>query len=223
MKKRIITLLCTMLMLAGCGNANATTSGSPAVQQKEETEKITYASKIEKEECSLCSDHKKSLLSIYGNQINVGIIDINTMEISPVAINRYTDQGKLVEELATSSSTTTNSFGEDGMFTMVSANSDRGYANATVSFPENSKIDKSTFESSLCQDCIDKIMDNAWDNPYGIGVINFETFEVHLFEKNTLGFSFDDFYIDIDHRDSKDDTNRQQLNLLIFYCPLRYE
>ena len=66
MKKRFIILLCTMLILAGCGNANATTSDSSAVQTKEETEKITYSSKIEKEECSLCSDHKKSLLSIYG-------------------------------------------------------------------------------------------------------------------------------------------------------------
>lgn len=223
MKKCIITLLCTMLILAGCANANATTAESHTTQPKEEKEKITYSSKIEKNECGLCSNHKKSLLTIYGNQTNVGIIDINTFEISPVTINRYSDQGKLIDELATYSSTTTNGFGEDGMFTMVSANSDRGYATATVSFPEDMEIDKATFESSLCQDCIDKIMDNVWDEPYRIGMINFDTFEVRLFEENITAFSFDDFYIDIDQRESKDDTERTQVNLLIFYCPLRYE
>ena len=66
-------------------------------------------------------------------------------------------------------------------------------------------------------------MEESWEEPYPVGVINFETLEVRLFEENITGFTFGDYYIDIDRRENKDDSERIELDLLIFYCPPRYE
>lgn len=66
-------------------------------------------------------------------------------------------------------------------------------------------------------------MDEAWDTPYCVGVINLETLEVRLFEENITAFSFGDYYIDIDRRENKNEPDSIELDLLIFYCPPRYE
>lgn len=67
------------------------------------------------------------------------------------------------------------------------------------------------------------ITEDTWNEPYGVGVINFETLEVRLFEQNITGFTFGDYYVDIDRREKKDNSEWTELDLLIFYCPPRYE
>ena len=59
-------------------------------------------------------------------------------------------------------------------------------------------------------------MEDTWEEPYGVGVINFETLEVRLFEKNITAFTFGDYYIDVDRRDNKDNSEWTELDLLIF-------
>jgi len=75
----------------------------------------------------------------------------------------------------------------------------------------------------LCQTCLDAIMEEAWDEPYGVGVINFETLEVRLFEENISGFSFGDYYLDIDRRENNSESEWTELDMFIVYCPMRYE
>lgn len=220
MKKLILFFFCIVLVLSGCSNTQTQNSESNVADEKEET---VYTSKIPKSECALCSKGGKTLLPAYAGQNNVGIICINTFDISPVTINRYDDFGNLSEESAGYMSMTHNSFGEGKMFTGVSANPDRGYANVDVSFTADKTVDKDSVEKLLCQDCLTTIMEEAWEEPYGIGVINFETLEVKLFEENVTAFSFGDYYIDIDRRENKDEPEKIELDLLIFYCPVRYE
>ena len=223
MKKRIILLLCALLALSGCANKGSTHANQQPKFVEDAKEEIVYTSKIQKEECSLCSKAGKTLLPAYAGQNNVGIICINTFDLSPETINRYDDYGKLLEEKAGYSSTTHNGFGEGGMTTSVSANPDRGYANVHVGFTKDAEVNTKNVESMMCQECLTAIMDETWDVPYGVGVINFETLEVRLFEKNITAFSFGDYYIDVDRRENKDDSEWTELDLLIFYCPFRYE
>lgn len=220
MKKLIPFLLCIVLVLASCSNTQIAISGKSA---EVEIEEVVYTSKIPKSECALCNKGGKTLLSAYAGQNNIGIICINTFDISPVSINRYDDFGNLTEKSAGYMSITHNSFGEDKMFTSVSANPDRGYANVDVSFTSDKSVDKESVERLLCQDCLTAIMEEAWEEPYGIGVINFETLEVRLFEENITAFTFGNYYIDIDRRENKDEQENTKLDLLIFYCPPRYE
>ncbi len=223
MKKLIFYLLCTMIILPGCAKTEAATSSTSDSYVVEEKEEVIYTSKIKKEECALCSKAGNTLLPIYDGQNNLGIICINTFDMSPVSINRYDDYGKLIEEPAGSMSMTHNSFGEGGMFTGVSAFSERGYANVDVSFSKDKAIEKNSVEKLLCQDCLSAVMEETWNTPYGVGLINFETLEIRLFEESITGFSFGDYYIDIDRQGDEENEEQIDLDLLIFYCPPRYE
>lgn len=220
MKRILCILLCAMLALSGCTKAP---EANAAVVSTEETEEIVYVSQIQKEDCALCGNQEKSLLPAYAGQKNIGIICINTFDISPVAINRYDDFGNLIETPSETFSITHNGFGEGEMNTHVMPNTDRGYATVDVSFTNDKSIDKSAVETLLCADCLNTIMEDSWGEPYGVGVINFETMEVRLFEEHTTAFTFGDFYIDIEQRENEESPNEVDLDLLIFYCPPRYE
>ena len=223
MKRKLILLFCLLLALTGCSKAEHTDSNTQSNYEAEQKEKVVYTSKIEKENCWLCSRQGKTLLPIYAGQSNLGIISINTFDMSPITINRYDDYGNSIEEKAGFMSTTHNSFGEGAITTSVSAHPDRGYADVHIGFTKDAVIDKKSVESILCHGCLTAITEDTWNEPYGVGVINFETLEVRLFEQNITGFTFGDYYVDIDRREKKDNSEWTELDLLIFYCPPRYE
>lgn len=223
MKRLCLLLLCTVMILSGCATAQTSDSDNNSSSEATEKEKVVYTSQIQKDECALCSKGGKTLLSAYAGQNNIGIICINTFDMSPVSINRYDDYGNLIEKEAGYMSNTHNSFGEGGMSTSITPNSDRGYANVDVRFTGDKTIDKTSVEKLLCQDCLTAITKDSWGEPYGVGVINFETLEVKLFEENVTAFSFGDYYIDIDRRENTENPEQIELDLLILYCPSRYE
>lgn len=222
MNKTIFLLLCTAFLLTGCTKSEPIKSNIPPTAT-EKTTKLEYTSKNKTEDCALCSQVGNTLLPIYVGQNNLGIICINTFDLSPISINRYDDYGNLIEESAKSTSMNHNSFGEGRMVTSISPNTDRGYANIQVSFTDDRRINSKNVESLLCQNCLNTILSQTWDTPYGIGIINFETLEVKLFEESVSGFSFGDYYIHADHRENNDDSESTELNLLVFYCPERYK
>ena len=223
MKKLFFLLLCTVLVLSGCVNAEQSPQDSKPSYTADEKEEVVYTSQIEKEECALCNKAGETLLPLYAGQTNLGIICINSFDLSPIEFNRYDDYGNLIEEKAGYSRRTSNGFGEGNMVTSISSNSDRGYAHVHVGFTNDDSVNKEKVESLLCQECLDAIMEEAWDEPYGVGVINFETLEIRLFEENISGFSFGDYYLDIDRRENNSESEWTELDMFIVYCPMRYE
>ena len=57
---------------------------------------------------------------------------------------------------------------------------------------------------------------------FGVGAIHLDTKEICLFEENLGGFGLGDFYFDCNLKEQKHGDSRQ-MNLLIFYCPIRYK
>ena len=113
---------------------------------------------------------------------------------------------------------------EDGMSVYYHANPDRGYTSGSVSFPRNNELDVEKIETMICADCFNKIYEEAWSNsPYSVGVIDFSNMEVRLFEEDITGFTFGDYYVDLDYRKLEDEDERIDINILAFYCPQRYE
>lgn len=222
--KSHLLLLCFMLSftLTGCTSEKSSHAAeNNEIQQ--ESQKPAYTSDTSAKDCLLCGNSEKTLLPIYRGQKNIGIISLNTFDISPVEINRYDDSGNLIEEPASGMSMTTNSHGEDGLFTMASPNTDRGYANVDISFKTDEILDMDNVKENLCTKCLNIIMDTTWSsNPYGVGIINFETLEVRLLEENISAFSFGDYYISCDRREKQTEKDSTEIDLLIFYCPERY-
>ncbi len=99
---------------------------------------------------------------------------------------------------------------------------DRGYATGSVDFLNDETLDADKAASFLCADCLNKILPKEISQCFGVGVINLDTKEIRLFEENLCGFGLGDFHIDCDFKEQKNGDSRQ-MDLLVFYCPIRYE
>lgn len=214
------------LLVAGC-QADDQTVNLPVTEDfpKETIEEYpsSYYSDTLPEECLICGDGKGTLLPLYRGQKNLGIINLNTFDLAPVTINRYDDFGELIEKPANGSSTHVTNTGEGGFFLSVSEDVNRGYAHGNLSFGHDEMLDLEKVANHLCSDCLNRMMENCWgDTPLGMGVIDFSTGEVRLFEENIFAFTFGDYYVSCRSKDS-DEEDTKEISLLVFYCPERYQ
>lgn len=183
---------------------------------------ILHGSDIDPKNCLLCGTGNRALFSMYKGQKNIGIINLNTFDFSPVEINRYDDAGNLIEKASDSTTLTSNNYG--GLCTDVSPNPDRGYANVDIRFEQKEILDTEKVKKNLCAACFNTIIDRSWsDNPYSIGIIDFDTLEVRLLEECVTAFLFGDFYITCNHEIRESEDEKIKLNLFVFYCPERYQ
>lgn len=75
-----------------------------------------------------------SWFTMYRGQKNLGIISLNTMDIAYIGINQYYDNSILIEKPAEHFSTSIRTSKESGFSSMVSQNSNRGYATGSITF-----------------------------------------------------------------------------------------
>ena len=98
MKKIFLIFCClSVLLLSACSDSD---SG-----EKKEYEHTPYVSTISKEDCFICGEHLcdthfSPLFLAYSGENNVGIVNLNTFDIMRIEINRYDEQGNLVEKKA---------------------------------------------------------------------------------------------------------------------------
>lgn len=193
-------------------------------EKTEPPEAIKQYSNLPAEDCQLCGHGKGTLLPAYRGQDNVGIISLNTFILTPIEINPYDDNGNPSVRPAQGSSTHIRSSGEDGYTSYTSENQWRGYADATITFKKDEFLDIEKAATFLCNDCFYNIMEECWgDEPYGVGIIDFKTGEIRLLEERITAFTFNDYYIDCDLRERGEKDSSNVMDLLIFYCPERYE
>ena len=217
MKRFVFTMfLSLMLVLAGCRMKQSTDLIGAGVPTK-----TAYYSDTAAEDCYLCGDSTESPLSPYWGQNNIALISLNTFQIKPIEINRYDRTvGQMVEEYAGTVSFTVGS-NDGGFSASLMQNSDRGYATGSVDFYSDEVLDINKAADFLCADCLNAILPSRIDGCFGVGAVNLATKEVRMFEESLGGFGLGDFYIDCDPHDQDGDTHR--MDILIFYCPIRYE
>ena len=190
----------------------------------EQEEPPRYRSDTAPEDCLLCNGGKETLLTWYFGQENVGFISLNTFKLSCVEINRYDDHKKLIEEPVKGSSSHILNTGDDGFLSLVSEDPNRGYARATLTFNNDDVLDIKKAGKFICTDCLNRMMSESWsDEPYGIGVIDFRTKDIRLLEPDITAFIFNDYYITCDLREKREEDSSVEMDLLVFYCPERYE
>ena len=200
MKKLLLILLPLALCLTACGAESSVSS---------EPETAPVISSVSKEHCFLCGDGAKDLP--YWGQDNVGIISLNTFEIMPIAINRYDDQGALIEKNINRITTHGFQARENGFCAYAFETPDRGRASISLTLNNDSTLDTEKLAIFLCQDCLDAALSGISSPGLGVGVVSFAAKELHILEEPVTGFDFNDHYV-----------NYNQAELSVFYCPLRY-
>lgn len=175
-------------------------------------EHIDYVSAIEQADCYLCGDGADPLVSAYWGQDNVGILNLNTFELLRLEINRYDDHGELI----TTQAGVMLSTGIENVHAYV--HPDRGYANVQISGAEY-EADRDSMQNHLCQSCLDTLNDEWYGDepPAEFAVVNFADKTIEAMLPNKTGFGSGNYYVDCQYKDEG------RIDLLIFYCPPRYE
>ena len=225
-RQLLVPVFFLTLLTAGCQSASYVESDPAETDIPENTITETskhYHSDTSKEDCLICGEARGTALPLYRGQENLGIINLNSFDLAPVTINRYDDSGNPIKKLENSFSTHITNIGENGFFLSVSADTNRGYAHGYLSFDKKEALDMDQAASHLCTDCLNQALDNCWsDDPLSVGVIDFGTGDIRLFEERITAFTFGDYYVSCDNRDM-DDEDTREIDLLIFYCPERYQ
>ena len=211
--KKFLTSLLALLMIAlsGCGLKQ---DGS-AFQEN------VYFSSTSAADCYLCGGGIESLIPEYWGQNNVALISLNTFDIKPIEINRY-DNGHLIEEYAGVISFGGGGSVNGGFSAHLMLEYDRGYATGSLNFRDDEILDAGKAASFLCSDCLNGIIPKETGQCFGVGAIDLATKEVRLFEESLGGFGLGDFYIDCNLKEPRTGAPHQ-MDVLIFYCPVRYE
>lgn len=198
--------------------------------QKEETEQVStreqdageeiYYTDTSKEDCTICGND----LNLHRGEDNLGIIGMNSAGLSYIEINRYDDSGRLIEKPDNGIGTNIKSTGEEGMSTMVTAYSNRGYATIDIHMKGDRELDMERAASNFCNDCLNRILEKeSWGEQYGVGLIHYGTEEVRLLDESIRGFMMGDFYVSCEPSTSGEEEEISEWDILIFYCPERYK
>lgn len=183
---------------------------------------LKWSSDTLPKDCKLCGNKEDTQISWYEPQDNLGIISINTFELNYIEINRYDESGSLIEEAVTGIGTYGNGTSEDGFTSVVTVNTNRGYASGNIHMNQDKAIDPEKVSMNLCMECLDHIFNTAWGEPYSVGLINFKTGELMLFTESLRGFMLGDFYVLCEPRAEDGSREISDIDLHIFYCPERY-
>lgn len=96
---------------------------------------------------------------------------------------------------------------------------DRGYAHVRIS-GANGAIDTASIQSHLCQTCLDEINGMYFGDypPEAYAIVNFTDKTIRPLIQNTTFFGSGNYGVDCEFKDDGGD-----IDLLIFYCPPRYQ
>lgn len=209
MKKVMFVLIVLVLTLTGCLAGKSADGYFPDKH---------FESSVTPEECFICSPS-----TAHWGENNVGIISLNSFEMLPIEINRYHNGGVLIEENTGTFSMRPFHSEEGGFQASLMTDPDRGHASASILLHDDDTLDVEKTACFLCEDCLNNVTGGIVKNEYGLGIINFETKEIQVIEENMKGVSSGDYYVHCDFMGWNKEEKSNQLELLIFYCPLRYK
>lgn len=202
--------LAMLLAIVIVGRIDATQEQIPT-----QYEHIDYISNITQEECFVCGANNGYA---YWGEDNVGIVNLNTFELLYLEINRYDDHRNLIEEPAGFMSS--NSMIDKGTETYVHAYShpDQAYAKVRLTGVKYA-IDRDSVQNHLCQLCLDSI-NSLWftdQPPAEFAIVSFEDRTIRPLLNAHPWFAAGNFGVDCEFKDDG------EIDLLVYYCPNRYE
>lgn len=205
-----IIMLIALILIANISAANK--------QENKEYEHIDYVSAITQDECFVCGNSTKDPVSLHWGEDNVGIVNLNTFEMMRLEINRYGDHGELIEEPAGYMSSSGLIDKEADTYAHAYCFPDNAYASVQITGVQYA-IDRDSVQNRLCQNCLNSIND-LWftDQPLAeYAVICFEDRTIQPLLNAHPWFAAGNFGVDCEFKENG------AIDLLIHYCPNRYE
>lgn len=221
MKQKGILGLVIVLLLAGVyfGADTGSGAGEERLSQEpdylpekylEENERVM--AEVGAEECFWCGLEKEGVSE---GPENVAFISLNTFEIAYVEIHRYDDLGHRVEEPTGGTQVRLERGGEEGFSAFIFENTDRGFAEGTITLNQDAVLDMAKAAKYLCTECLAQLYELGGEEKLcGMGIIDFGAGILKPFAQDVGSFGLGDFYVFCDFREGK------EMGFLVFYCPV---
>lgn len=193
-----ILMFLTLVLFANRHNA----------KQTKEYEHVDFISAISPEECFVCSGQGS-----HWGEDNVGIVNLNTLELLYLPINRYDDYGNLIKAPAGVMQKSSLINLEAGIFVQANIFPDQACASVNLSGVEFS-IDRDSIQTHLCQECLNSInsMCFAEKPPAEFAVISFGKRTVQPLLNAYTWFPAGNYGVDCEFKDGG------EIDLLIHYA-----
>lgn len=216
MKKLVILLLlASMCVLSGC-TEKATQSDFKDRVLSESIEEKDYSIQVDSElkgDCYICGDNENSLMPYFRKSGMIGLVCLNTMDISNLDTRAYSDDGTEVLENGTMGIMTSGHGDGERMF-HISGMPGRGIFEASVTYDDGSGLDFDKAKQFLCQKCLDKVCEMykeemEWSDGNGrlpeVFIVDFATNELYAIGNHRVGFWIRDFWIRVDHKENEEE------------------
>lgn len=212
--KKIVFLLVLVATVFVTGACKSPKVGTKNDAQKDVDYALSVVSAIkEKEECYICGDNEHSMMDYYRKSGMMGLVCLNTMDITNLDARMYSDDGTQVLEPEHDGGSMHNTYDDGKVKVNINGMEYRGIFKADITYGKDSKVDFEKTKGFLCQDCLDKVTAMyedcmEWTDGEGrfpqICLIDFSTNELYSLASHQLGYSIRDFWVHIDHGDDAD-------------------
>lgn len=204
-KKGILGAIVIALLCTGCVHKlNAVTT-----KAENNFQLPNVKSDISQEKCCICGNNERSLMPYYRKSGMLGLVCLNTMEISTLDTRVYSDDGtEIISDGGLS--ITSSSHGEEECSFQINGMPNHGIFEGKVNYGEKSIPDFEVIKKYLCQDCLDKVLsmyqdEMEWSDSKGrfpeVCIVDFQTNELYTLGKSHTGYWIRDYWIHIDHDD----------------------
>lgn len=204
-----------MCLLSGCTEKEITFNFKDRVLS-ESVEEKDYSIQVDsalKGDCYICGDNENSLMPYFRKSGMIGLVCLNTMDISNLDTRAYSDDGTEVLENGTMGIMTSGHGDGECMF-HISGMPGRGIFEASVTYDDGSGLDFDKAKQFLCQKCLDKVCEMykeemEWSDGNGrlpeVFIVDFATNELYAIGNHRVGFWIRDFWIRVDHKENEEE------------------
>lgn len=182
----------------------------------ESIEEKDYSIQVDSElkgDCYICGDNENSLMPYFRKSGMIGLVCLNTMDISNLDTRAYSDDGTEVLENGTMG-IMTSGHGDGECLFHISGMPGRGIFEANVTYDDGSGLDFDKAKQFLCQKCLDKVCEMykeemEWSDGNGrlpeVFIVDFATNELYAIGNHRVGFWIRDFWIRVDHKENEEE------------------
>lgn len=204
-----------MCLLSGCTEKETQSDFKDRVLS-ESVEEKDYSIQVDsalKGDCYICGDNENSLMPYFRKSGMIGLVCLNTMDISNLDTRAYSNDGTEVLENGTMG-IMTSGHGDGECVFHISGMPGRGIFEASVTYDDGSGLDFDKAKQFLCQKCLDKVCEMykeemEWSDGNGrlpeVFIVDFATNELYAIGNHRVGFWIRDFWIRVDHKENEEE------------------